>query len=355
MSYNYPFMKQLSKIVSLTLLSALLVSGAYAQFSLSVGVSINTAPPALPVYTQPPCPVDGYMWTPGYWAYGDDGYYWVPGVWVPCPTPGYLWTPGYWGFAGGIYGWHGGYWGPHIGFYGGCNYGGGYGGVGFIGGGWQGGVYRYNTAVVNVNTTVVRNVYVDKTVINNTTVINNHASFNGPGGITRQPNAQERIAANDHHVAPTQAQFDHSHTASQDHNAYARNNGGRPQTTAMNKVGGERFNPHGAPGAPVNRTASTVNHAATRPATVNHSANTVNHPNNSRPATTPSHPASSHPMNNPSHPANSHPMNTPSHPATTSHPSGNPGGSHPSSQHSAPASHPEGHPGGGEPHHEGHR
>ena len=45
------------------------------------------------------------------------------------------------------------------------------GGFGFIGGGWSGGVFRYNTAVVNVNTTVVRNVYVDRTVINNTTVI----------------------------------------------------------------------------------------------------------------------------------------------------------------------------------------
>ena len=23
----------------------------------------------------------GLIWTPGYWAYGDDGYYWVPGAW----------------------------------------------------------------------------------------------------------------------------------------------------------------------------------------------------------------------------------------------------------------------------------
>ncbi|HXB35231.1 MAG TPA: hypothetical protein VNV35_17500, partial [Puia sp.] len=119
-----------------------------AQFTLAVGISIRTAPPALPVYTQPPCPVDGYLWTPGYWAYDEvDGYYWVPGVWVRPAQPGFLWTPGYWGFAGGIYGWHGGYWGPHIGFYGGVNYGYGYGGSGFIGGEWHGGYFRYNSAV----------------------------------------------------------------------------------------------------------------------------------------------------------------------------------------------------------------
>ena len=46
--------------------------------SAGVFVSINIAPPALPVYVQPPCPVDGYLWTPGYWAYGDEGYFWVP-------------------------------------------------------------------------------------------------------------------------------------------------------------------------------------------------------------------------------------------------------------------------------------
>jgi hypothetical protein len=45
-----------------------------------------------------------------------------------------------------------GYWGPHVGFYGGINYGFGYGGVGFFGGEWRGGAFAYNTAVMNVNT-----------------------------------------------------------------------------------------------------------------------------------------------------------------------------------------------------------
>ena len=81
------------------------------------------------------------MWTPGYWAYGDDGYYWVPGTWVPAPYVGALWTPGYWGWGGGLYVWHPGYWGPHVGYYGGVNYGFGYMGIGFVGGMWAGSAF----------------------------------------------------------------------------------------------------------------------------------------------------------------------------------------------------------------------
>jgi hypothetical protein len=88
----------------------------------SADISITIAPPPLPVYDQPLCPGDSYMWVPGYWAYGEEDYYWVPGVWILAPQPGYLWTPGYWGFEGGHYGYHAGYWGSHIGFYGGVNY-----------------------------------------------------------------------------------------------------------------------------------------------------------------------------------------------------------------------------------------
>jgi WXXGXW repeat (2 copies) len=49
---------------------------SYGQ--IGVGIAIHIGPPALPVYTQPPCPQDGFLWTPGYWAYGPAGYYWVP-------------------------------------------------------------------------------------------------------------------------------------------------------------------------------------------------------------------------------------------------------------------------------------
>ena len=187
----------------LALLLSALPMAAFSQ--IAVGISVRIAPPALPVYVQPPCPTPGYLWTPGYWAYGPNGYYWVQGVWVAPPHPGLLWTPGYWGFAGGVYGWHPGYWGAHVGFYGGVNYGFGYGGVGFVGGVWRGGVFRYNTAVVRVNTTVIHNTYVDRTVINRT-VVYNHASFNGPGGVMARPTAAERVAMNEQHYQPTARQ-----------------------------------------------------------------------------------------------------------------------------------------------------
>lgn len=140
----------------------------------------------------------------------------------PCPGDGYLWTPGYWGFEGGFYGWHVGYWGPHVGFYGGINYGFGYGGVGFFGGRWVGERFAYNTAVVNVNTTIVHNAYVDRTVINNNTINNNHYSFNGQGGATARPNAPEQAAMHENHVQPTSNQLSHEQAAGQDHNQQGR-------------------------------------------------------------------------------------------------------------------------------------
>ena len=98
------------------LLAVIILSFSAASFSqVAVGISVRIGPPALPVYAQPICPGPGYMWTPGYWAWGGGGYYWVPGTWVQPPRVGVLWTPGYWGFVGGVYSFHVGYWGPHIG------------------------------------------------------------------------------------------------------------------------------------------------------------------------------------------------------------------------------------------------
>jgi hypothetical protein len=214
------------------LLATLFVAIPAASFA-GVFVSITVAPPSLPVYVQPVCPGDGFIWTPGFWAYGPDGYYWVPGTWVLAPTVGYLWTPGYWGFGGGFYAWHAGYWGPHIGFYGGVNYGFGYTGVGFFGGMWVGGRFSYNTAVTNVNTTIVHNTYVNNTVINNTTV--NRTSFNGPGGINARPTVTETAASREQHIAPTAAQTSHEHAASMDRTQLASVNHGRPANAAVNR------------------------------------------------------------------------------------------------------------------------
>jgi len=226
--------KKIAGLLLLASLSLFIPTGTPAQ--VAVGISVHIGPPALPVYAQPVCPGAGYIWTPGYWAYGPDGYYWVPGTWVIAPTPGFLWTPGYWGWGGGVYAWHAGYWGPHVGFYGGINYGFGYGGVGFGGGEWRGGVFHYNTAVTNVNTTVIHNTYVNNTVINRTTV--NNVSYNGgTGGVTARPTSAELAAEHDHHIAATSVQTQHEQMARSDRTMLASENHGRPAVAATAKPG----------------------------------------------------------------------------------------------------------------------
>ncbi len=219
-----------------SLIAVLLVMPA-AQAHAGVFVSVGFAPPVLPVYAQPPLPAPGYIWTPGYWAYGPAGYYWVPGVWVQPPTVGLLWTPGYWGFAGGAYVWHAGYWGPHVGFYGGVNYGFGYGGIGFVGGEWRGGVFAYNSAVANFGSVHVTNVYVNRTVVTNNTIINeNHVSFNGEGGVQARASVAEMQAEHDNHIQPTQNQMQHENFAARDRAQLASVNNGHPTTVAAANI-----------------------------------------------------------------------------------------------------------------------
>ncbi len=93
----------------------------------SVAISVDFAPPPLPVYDQAPIPGQGYIWEPGYWAWSlEVGWYWVPGTWVLPPAVGLLWTPGYWAYNDGAYVFYNGYWAPEVGFYGGIDYGFGY-------------------------------------------------------------------------------------------------------------------------------------------------------------------------------------------------------------------------------------
>jgi hypothetical protein len=218
-------------------LFALLLSAIPSSAFAGVFISVGIVPPALPVYVQPPLPAPGYIWTPGYWAYGDAGYYWVPGVWVHPPRAGVLWTPGYWGFAGGLYAWHPGYWGPHVGFYGGVNYGFGYGGIGFCGGEWRGGVFAYNRAVANFGGVHVTNVYEDRTIVNRTTIVNeNHASFNGGAGIAARPSPMQMQAEHEQHFQPTANQMQHQNFAAQDRSQLASVNRGRPATLASSNI-----------------------------------------------------------------------------------------------------------------------
>ena len=211
---------------------ALAALPAVSSAGVFVGVSVNLAPPPLPVYVQPPCPEPGYLWSPGYWAWDDDtgAYYWVPGTWVLPPEVGLMWTPGWWGWDDGAYFWHAGYWGPHVGFYGGVNYGFGYGGYGYDGGYWRGDRFYYNRAVVNVGPTVVNNVYYHQVVYNNTY---EHVSFNGgPGGVMAHPNHAQMVAAHEHHQGFTSVQQRQQRMASADRALRADNNHGRPPIAA---------------------------------------------------------------------------------------------------------------------------
>ena len=226
-----------------TLLFGLVVLFTSAAAFAQIGVSITVGPPPLPVYEQPLCPGDGYIWTPGYWAYDYDidDYYWVPGTWVLAPETGFLWTPGWWGWGDGAFVFHEGYWGPHVGFYGGINYGFGYGGVGFEGGRWDHGHFFYNRDVSNVNVTEIHNVY-NTTVIHNTTVT--RVSYNGGnGGITARPTPEEEQAAHDRHIAPVAVQTRHMQEARADPRQRASANMGKPPIAATPKAG--EFKGHG--------------------------------------------------------------------------------------------------------------
>jgi hypothetical protein len=236
------------------LLPALLVFLIPASSHAGVFISVGYAPPPLVTYVQPICPEPGLIWMPGYWAYGDDGYYWVPGAWVPAPYVGAYWTPGFWGWGNGLYMWHPGYWGPAVGYYGGINYGYGYYGTGFVGGMWRGRMFAYNTAVMRVNTTVIRNVYVDRTVIREHTIVENHVAYNGgPGGIRHEPTPQEREAMNQPHMAPTRYQQQHIEQAMQNRSAYFRNNHGRPSDlVARRPLPAERHAPPAMDNRPMN-------------------------------------------------------------------------------------------------------
>jgi WXXGXW repeat (2 copies) len=249
-------MMKLRSLVLAGFLSLPLAS-SFAEVDISVGF----APPVLPVYEQPPCPVAGYIWTPGYWGYGYDvgDYYWVPGAWVPPPTVGLLWTPPWWGWNNGVYVFNQGYWGPTVGFYGGVNYGYGYTGNGYWGGRWSGNTFQYNTAVTRVNTNVVHNTYVNKSVTNQLNA--NRASFNGPNGVKAEPTAEQKAAAaNAKKMPPTSQQLARQQAAAKDRNLQASVNKGKPNADAIKtfnknegvgqgKGGAERLGAAGGAGA----------------------------------------------------------------------------------------------------------
>jgi hypothetical protein len=268
----------------------LITTPARAGVAIGIGISINIAPPPLPIYVQPPLPALGYIWVPGYWAWADDGYYWVPGTWVQPPFVGALWTPGYWGWVNGVYVFHEGYWGPHVGFYGGINYGYGYTGDGYAGGRWGPGGFYYNQTVNQFGGVHVTNVY-NQTVVNNVTV--NHVSYNGgQGGVAAQPTPQQQAFAQEQHTPPVAEQQQHVAMAAQNPALRAANNHGNPSIAATSTPA--HFSGPGIVGARGASPATDVEHPNAAPAPAEHAVE----PSPRAPAATP--------LNHPSAPAPEH-------------------------------------------------
>ena len=247
-----------------------------ATSSAQIRISVRFGPPALPVYEQPICPGDGYLWTPGYWAWDDDDgdYYWVPGTWVLAPEVGYLWTPPWWGWSDGVYLFHEGWWGPHVGFYGGVVYGFGYFGFGFEGGRWDHDHFFYNRAVMNVNVENIRNVY-NETVVHANIV--NHISYNGgPGGIDAHARPEEEAAQRERHLPMADPQRQHEQAARGNPELRASANHGRPPIAATGRPGefrngvgareaGGTYNPPVRGGNPPRSTGNDMPRTAVHP------------------------------------------------------------------------------------------
>jgi hypothetical protein len=216
-----------NSIGTATLAGALLLAAPHSA-QASVFISVGIAPPPIPVYVQPVIPGEGYIWTPGYWAWTGEGYEWVDGAWVMPPYVGALWTPGYWGWGNNRYFWNAGYWGPTVGYYGGINYGFGYFGTGFYGGYWNHRHFYYNRGYNNFGGhRGFRNVY-DRPV----------HGFNGrPGGSSFTRHSQQNIhinrAANingrnfgNHNVHGTTGTVNHGFAnAQRQHNVPSANHG----------------------------------------------------------------------------------------------------------------------------------
>ncbi len=211
---------------------AMLATPSHSQ--VSFGVSVRSGPPALPVYEQPVIPGEGYIWTPGYWAYGEDDYYWVPGTWVLAPEVGLLWTPPWWGWGGDGFLFHEGYWGPRVGFYGGICYGFGYCGEGYEGGRWRDGRFFYNRAVNNINITEIHNVY-NETVINRP--VTRVAYNGGEGGIVARATPEQEATEHERHIAPVATQVEHVQAARSNPELKASMNQGKPPIAATPRPG----------------------------------------------------------------------------------------------------------------------
>src|ERR1700738_4838178 len=254
------------------------MASAGASFG-QVAISITIAPPPLPVYEQPLCPGEDYIWIPGYWAWdlADEDYYWVPGTWVLPPEVGLLWTPPYWAWVDAGFVFYDGFWAPEVGFYGGVVYGFGYFGRGYEGGHWEHGHFYYNVVVNNVDVTIIHNVYKAPAATNITV---NRVSYNGgEGGVKARPTPEELAVAHERHLPPVPAPTEHVQAARTNPQLRASANLGKPPIAATPKPGAFRdraavpATAAGAPYHPVGKGAATAPHTASgaaRPGVIIH-------------------------------------------------------------------------------------
>jgi len=144
-----------------------------------------------------------------------------------------MWTPGYWSWSHHMltmYTFHSGYWAFHVGYYGGVNYGNGYGGFGYSGGVWHGGLFAYNLEIVNVNSQYVRETFRDPGLVDRGYIEReNHAGFNGgPAGVNYHISPEEQAVEHEKHWDPTAFQMQYETGIRNDQAYWYNTNHGQP-------------------------------------------------------------------------------------------------------------------------------
>jgi hypothetical protein len=126
---NHPLLEMENEMKSrLTVAALIALAAAYAplpSMAQNVELYIGSAPPA-PLYERAPAVRRGYVWSPGYWAWGGHRHQWVPGSYI-VERPGYVYAPPVWQQRGGRWYMQQGGWNPR-------NDGYGYGRQGFYDG-----------------------------------------------------------------------------------------------------------------------------------------------------------------------------------------------------------------------------
>lgn len=100
--------KNLALVVALGIAGAVSFHATPAQAGVHVGIYANVAPPPLRAEPVPP-PRRGYVWVPGYWAWGHSRYNWQRGHWVR-ERRGYHYTPARWERDGNRWRYYDGRW-----------------------------------------------------------------------------------------------------------------------------------------------------------------------------------------------------------------------------------------------------